>query len=74
MHAEAIFYNKMAGHFRHLTLRVSRANGRSEARAEAVGVGCRPMLDAVSVTGAAESLPARSGDRWLTPRCSAADA
>jgi len=24
MHAEAIFYNKMAGHFRHLTLAVSR--------------------------------------------------
>src|SRR5712691_11374822 len=31
-------------------------------------------LDAVSVTGAAESPPARSGDLWLTPRCSAADA
>jgi hypothetical protein len=33
-----------------------------------LGVGSRPKLDAVSVTGAAESLPARSGDRWLTPR------
>jgi hypothetical protein len=31
-------------------------------------------LDAVSVTGAAESPPARSGHLLLTPRCSAADA
>src|SRR5215472_18054927 len=49
-------------------------NARGEPRpmAEAtqerklLGVGSTAKLDAVSVTGAAESLPARSGDRWLT--------